>query len=69
MHPTYFLHEYLTGTPNCAAATLKGEPALKFFFFPLYVNTVICNWPDDDDADAVVGLGNGTTKASEEVIA
>jgi hypothetical protein len=28
-------------TPRLAQASLRGEPGLKSFFFPLYVNTVI----------------------------
>ena len=38
---TYFLQEYLTGTPSCFTATLKGDPALKSFFFPLYERIVM----------------------------
>lgn len=38
---SYFLQEYLTGTPNCFTATLNGDPALKSFFFPLYDRIVM----------------------------
>ena len=41
MMKTYFLQEYLTGTPSCFTATLSGDPALKSFFFPLYVRIVM----------------------------
>ena len=38
---TYFLQEYFGFTPSAAQAFLRGDPALKSFFWPLYVNTVI----------------------------
>lgn len=45
---TYLLQEYFGLTPNCRTAFFKGDPALKFFFFPRKVNTVICNEEDED---------------------
>mmetsp|Transcript_15568 Transcript_15568/g.29366 ORF Transcript_15568/g.29366 Transcript_15568/m.29366 type:complete len:92 (+) Transcript_15568:677-952(+) len=38
---TYFLQLYLGLTPRLAQASLRGDPGLKSFFFPLYVRTVI----------------------------
>jgi len=43
-----FLQEYLGLTPNCFTAFFKGDPALKFFFFPRKVNTVICKEEEED---------------------
>jgi len=36
-----FLHEYRGLIPICGSALERGVPGLKFFFLPLYDNTVI----------------------------
>ena len=65
---THFLHEYLTGTPNAAAARLNGDPGGKSFFLPLYTSTVICKSVVDARTAAVVLGGVSTTKAVVVVI-
>ena len=45
-YATYFLHEYLGLIPRAGRAFESGDPALKFFFFPLYDKTVM--WRLDD---------------------
>ena len=71
MH-TYFLQLYFTGTPNCATARDKGEPAGKSFALPLYTNLVIdkvvivvvVERVDDDDNSEDENSGTCTTKQS-----
>jgi hypothetical protein len=55
---TYFLQEYFGFTPNCWTAFERGVPALKSFFFPLKLKTVICK----DDELAAVGSDGFVTK-------
>jgi hypothetical protein len=65
-HPlfTYFRQEYVTFTPRAAHAFESGLPGGKFFFFPLYVKTVISSAEDD-----FLGAANvGARKASETPI-
>jgi hypothetical protein len=46
------------------AATLRGDPSLKFFFLPLYDKTVICR-AEEDFKDDVFSANAGETSASD----